>query len=239
MMSRIKLLVLSCIAAIAVGAVVSPSAFAAFEETAVECKNEGLPGICLAKTEAGPLLEARGTEEIAGTKLKAGTTAVLTSSGIGLVIKCKKANATGELEQAEPLVKAGLLMKTVISFSECAVTGAHEAECKVVEPIKTKPLDGELKSATEVLFTPESGRIFTEIEIGNKTGTCPATIKGINPVKGEQTCNLPEKTKDERLQALNCTTTGSKLEFGTNAATFAAEAEFGLKSESFFDFTKL
>ena len=234
-MSRIKMLLLSCMAVVVVSAMVSSTAFALFEKTAVECKEPGISTLCLAETEGGKLFEAKGTENITGVKLTAPSTLAVPS--LKLTIECKAASATGIIEQPEPLVKSPLLMKLVISFSECVVTGEHAAECKVEEqPIKTKALDGEVLESepNHVVFTPESGKIFTEITIGNKTGTCPSTIKGVNPVKGEELCILPNNAENKVVQLLACTETKG-LEFGTNPAELLANAEFELEDKTPFD----
>jgi hypothetical protein len=225
-------------ALLVVSAIGASSAFATFEKTAVECTTTGVPTVCLAESETGKLFEAKGTETV--TSVKATKPSILKVASLGLEIECKSDGATGEISQTAPLVSAYSLKKFVLEFKECAVIGAHAAECKVVEPIKTKPLSGVAQAENEIEAKPESGTIFTEIEIGNKTGTCPATIKGINPVKGNQECTLPENKVDLKVHLLACAPNGTsthptKLEFGTNPATFEGEASFELTSKAFND----
>jgi len=233
-MSRIRLVLLSSMAVLVVSAIGASSAFATFTKTSVKCEGTGVPTVCLSTTEKGTeLFEASGTESIANVKeVKA---SVLKVTSIGLEIQCTTDAATGQINQTEPLIKAYSLSKFVLKFSTCKVTGAHEKECKVVEPMTTKNLTGTLLSEKEIEAKPESGEIFTEIEIGNQTGqTCPATIKGVNPVKGAQICTLPENTVDLKTHKLACAA-GTKLKFGSNEATFEGEASFELGAGTISD----
>lgn len=248
-MSRFKMLTLCALTVLAVGAMSASSASATFTKTAVECKKEGVPGVCVAEKVGSALLEVSGSEPIkeSTTKLESGTKAVLEVPALELTITCSKGKASGTLEQPEPLVKAGLLMDSVITFSECVLTSSQSKaiaeDCKVVEPIKTKALQGE-QLPTEPIhieFTPESGKIFTEVEIGNVSGkTCPSTVKGINPVKGEQLCLITNGEENAVIHILACNSEGSeKLEFATNPARFSMKLEFELTSSLPFDFVLL
>ncbi len=233
-MSRIRLVLLSSMAVLVVSAIGASSAFATFTKTGEKCTGSGVPTVCLSGAEKGTeLFEATGTETIKNVTAK--SPSILKVASLSLEIECKKDEATGTINQTEPLVKAYSLSKFVLTFSECAVKGAHAAECKVVEPIKTKGLAGTLLNEKEIEAKPETGEIFTEIEIGNKTGTCPATIKGINPVKGSQKCTLPKNSEALKAPVLACAATGSSLKFGSNTATFEGEASFELTAGTFSD----
>jgi hypothetical protein len=239
-MSRIRLLMLSCMALLVVSAIGASSAFATFEKTAVECVTTGVPTVCLAESETGKLFEAKGTETILSSSIVTIKPSILKVASIGLEIECTSDGGEGEISQPEPLVKGYTLKKFFLTFKGCAVIGAHAAECKVVEPIKTKALAGTLSSENEIEAKPESGTTFAEIEIGNKTGTCPATIKGVNPVKGNQECSLPENKVDLKRHVLACAANGTsthktQLEFGSNLATFEGEASFEFTSGAFND----
>jgi hypothetical protein len=233
-MSRIRLLILSCTVALTVGAAGASPAFATFEKTAVECTTTGVPTECLAESETGKLFEAKGTET--GTGKAFGSLGLdFKVESIGLEIQCTSLSVTLGISQTEPLVKGYRLSKVLYKFFECAVTGAHAAECKVVEPIVTKGLSGVSLSENEIELTPESGEIVSEIEIGNKTGTCPATIKGDNPWRGRLTCTLPENKIDLRVHRLSCKLTVGFGWFGFNAATAELGVSFEWTAKTFSD----
>ncbi len=208
-MSRIKLFFLSSMAVMVVAAVGSSTALATFEDTTVECPQAGtgIPVLCLLT----PLKEAKGTETFTSVILS-GSESLLAVASLELHIVCTVANDAGTIEQPEPLVKAPLLMKTIITFKECEILNEGTAKlgekCEVQnKEIKTKEIDGEpLPTEPEhIEFKPETGEIFTEITILNKTGqTCPATVKGVNPVKGEQLCTLLTNTEDAETHVLDC-----------------------------------
>ena len=146
---------------------------------------------------------------------------------IGLGIACKAISLIAQINQAEPLVKAYSLSKVLLKVTECKVTGAHERECKVVEPITTKALTGTLLSEKELEAKPEAGEDWAELEIGNQAGqTCPATLKGVNPFKGTQICTLPENAVDLKAHRVACAATGSNLRFGANNVTLEGELSF-------------
>ena len=222
-------------AVLVVSAVGASSAFATFEKTAVKCEGAGVPTVCLSTVEKGTeLFEAKGTESIGSVKEV--KPSIFKVASLELEIECTVNKATGQINQTEPLVKAYSLSKFDLDFESCKVIGKHAVECKVVEPILTKNLIGTLTDEKTIEASPESGEIFAEIEIGNQTGqTCPSTIKGINPVKGKQTCTLPENTVDLKVHKLACAATGSSLKFGSNTATFEGEASFELTAGTISD----
>ncbi len=200
----------------------------------VKCEGAGVPTVCLSATERGTdLFEAKGLETITDTK--AIQSWLVKVPAVGLEVVCKEANGTGTIDQSEPLVKAYEWTDLKLTFSQCAVEGTHAAECKVVEPIKTRGLAATLLSEKELDAKPETGEVFTEIEIGNKTGTCPATIKGINPVKGRQKCTLPKNTEAVKVTDVACAATGSSLKVGSNTTTLEGEASYELTAETFAD----
>ncbi len=236
-MLRSRFLLPVTLTVLAVSASASSTALASFEKTGVKCE-AGIPTLCLAATEGGALFEAKGSETYTG-KLVVGTEALLAVASLGLVIACNKDASTGEIEQSEPLIHAVIAKKGFLTFSECAVRGAHEKECKVVEPIKTKALKGAVIDEMPIsagTVEPETGTIITELEIGNQTGQlCPATIKGVNPVKGSDLCIGIEAEADKAVHTGECKAEGSKLEFGTNKATFECKTEGELTSKLLSD----
>ncbi len=207
-MSRIRLLFMSSMAVMVVGAVGSSTAMATFEE-GVECSQTGtgIPVLCLLT----PLKEAKGTETFTSTILS-GSESLLEVASVEFHIVCKVANDEGTIEQPEPLVKAPLFMKTKIKFKECEILNEGTAKlgekCEVTnKEIETREIDGEpLPTEPQHLeFKPETGTAFAEISIGNKPGqSCPATIRGINPISGEQLCILLANTEDAETHVLDC-----------------------------------
>ncbi len=216
-MSRSRLLFLSSMAVMVVAAVGSSTALAAFEDTTVECPQAGtgIPVLCL----LSPLKEAKGTETFTSTILS-GSEALLQVASLEFHIVCTVANGAGTIEQPEPLVKAPLIMKNTLTFKECEILNEGTAKlgekCEVQnKEIKTKEIDGETLSTEpqHLEFKPETGEVFTEISIGNKTGqTCPAFIKGLIPVKGEQLCTLLTNTEDAETHVLDCLEEGELAE---------------------------
>jgi hypothetical protein len=236
-MIRAKLLILVVAATTTTCLWASSVAFATFEKTSIKCES-GIPTACLAATEGGSKFEAKGKETYTG-KLVPGTEASLDVPSIALDILCKKDASTGEVEQTEPLVNAVVARNGILTFSECHIAGEVGTKCRVTEPIKTKPLKGTVIDEMPIsagTVEPETGKTIAEVEIGNQAGqTCPATIKGINPVKGSDLCVSAEAEVDKVVHTGECRPEGSKLEFGANRATFECRAEAELTSKSLGD----
>ncbi len=233
-MSRIRLVLSSSTAVFAVSVVGASSAFATFEKTVVKCEGSGVPTVCLSAVGKGTqLFEAKGTETI--TNVKEIKATIFKVSSLDLEVQCTADSATGQIDQTEPLVRAYSLSKYDLKWASCKVTGAHEKECKVVEPIATKYLSGTLLSEKEVELKPESGEVWTELEYGNQSGqTCPATIKGINPIKGAELCTVSENSVDLKVRKLVCPA-GTKLSFGANLVTLELEFSFELGAGTISD----
>jgi len=238
-MSRLKLLLSSILVVFAVSAIASSSASATFTDTGVECKEEGIPTVCLLT----PLAEAKGTEAIT-SKIDTGTESLLAVPSLGLHIVCTEANDTGTIVQTNPLVTAASIAKATIDFHGCTILNEPPEElgekCEVVEGlIKTELIVGS-PNATEpqdLTFKAEKGTTFAVVSIKSKTGqTCPALVKGENPVKGEQLCTLEENKVDAETHLMTCLESGSKeLKFGSNAATFLLEESIVLASKEPWD----
>jgi hypothetical protein len=179
-MSRLRLLLISSLVALAVGAVASASASAAFKkEFFVEKAAVTTPVAVVGGSSAASKLEAK----LFGVKVK---------------IECASSTYTGTLEAA------GASTGT-ISFSGCTGKAAAKDKCKVVEPIKAELDDQlvEVKKALQDEFSPASGGIFVEITIEAETGgTC--SVAGTFEVTGTQTCELPGSTTEATEHEIVC-----------------------------------
>jgi hypothetical protein len=227
-MSRIRLIALSVFAMLAVVAISASSASAEFTLGA-KCEGAGIAAVCLEKVAGEGLLEATGSEKFIA-KLESGTEALLEVSGLELHIVCTAISGKGTVNQPSPLVSTPTGTGTV-EFTGCSVLAPLAGKCKVKEPIVTKLLVGEVlpTEPRHLEFKPETGAIFAEVTITN-IASCPATIQGINPVKGKVLgLFLPEaETTDAVVQLLQFTheeNEENKLEYGANPATIEAEVE--------------
>jgi hypothetical protein len=239
-MSKIRLLLLTGLAAVAVSAIAVTTASAAWEETTTECLAEPgkLPTFCLELAEKpGKLFEVKGTETIT-SKLVAGTETLLetTFGETVLHIVCATANNTANLEQPEPLTKAGKVGALVIKFETCTLLNAIGTKCEVLN-ITTKGAAGVFDNVDPVegiLFTPEVGNEFTAITFKSKAGqTCPATLTA-QPAKvtGTVLCFAREAEVDKVVHLIECkhepTNTEDVLLFAEGPATFEIDEEFEL-----------
>jgi hypothetical protein len=227
---------MGCVVAMLFAAVGASSAFAEFTEGET-CGTTGIPTVCITKTEGGVLKEAKGEEKGLITETEEAAKLSVPSLELELSSPAVDCEAPCQVDQLEPLVKVPTLLAKLV-FLEVTVVGALAAKCKVVSPITTKSLVGTALNEKEIEFKPESGEIFTEVEIGNQTGqTCPATVKGINPVKGTDVCEVLNNNVNQKSHLLKCSTTNAKtkLEFGKNPATFSTLVELELELPWFWD----
>jgi hypothetical protein len=238
-MSRIRLIALSVFAMFAVGAISASTASAEFTLGA-KCEGAGIAAICFEKTAGEGLKEAVGTEP-AKLTLESGVESLLEVPNLNLHITCTVSTGTATASQPEPLVKVPVFKELLIKFSTCNILEALGEKCKVKEPIETKDLSGELlpTEPRHIEIKPESGTAFWEFTITN-TKECPATVLGINPVKGKLLCEfLPEaETTDATEQLVLCkheTNSETNLEFGSNPATFESEYEVGFELNWLYD----
>jgi hypothetical protein len=210
------------------GLTASPS-FATFEITSIECK-EGVPTLCIEHN--GALFEAKGTETYVG-KLVAGTEALM-SAKFGeteIHIVCTTDESIGEIKQTEPLV-AAVTAQGVLKLGGCKLLEPLAAKCAVPESLTTNTLSGTVIDEMPVrqgVVKAAVGSTIIELEFKNATGgTCPATIKGVKRVAGEDTCETLEPEVDKVTQVGECLPAGSKLKLGENAAEFLCTAEVEL-----------
>ena len=235
-MSRsVRIILMGCAVAMLFAAVGASSAYALFSE-GVKCEAPGKEGICITTSAGGVLNEAIG-EENALLRLDTGTVAKLLVPSLTLELESTEAECLGCIvHQASPLTVLGTITGQVV-FKKVHIIGTLAPKCKVInETVTTKKLVAEGLNETEVEVKPETGKVFAEIEIGNNGAEiCPATVKGINPVKGKIACEVLEPKVNAVVKL--CEFEGhAGLEFGTSAATLDSEAELELEDKWFWDY---
>lgn len=222
-MSRIKLGILSAlmvVSALAVSGLATSSASAAvFELTAEPCSGTGIVALCWDSVNKGTnLRELKGSQTFEALKdvEEAGEESLLlTKLGeLEVHIVCVDAHAEGTISQASPLVSTPTLSSPKIVFTECKLLETLGKKCKVPATLETKEITGTTPGVGEVLFKPTVGTTFIEFEISNNGAeVCPATVKGVRKITGEQTCLWLELEVDLPEHLLFCPTEDSKLKF--------------------------
>lgn len=220
-MSRIRLSVLGALVVFVVGAIAASSASAAFVLTATNCEGTVVTA-CYATTNEGATLFEFSGEEATSAKNVAGQEVLLQAIlGEEVHIVCTASSATGTLVQpaalAGPVTEAG----GVITFTGCSLLEPLAKKCKVPAELKTKAIKATFPTTGETEYSAEGGTIFIEIPFTNNgTETCPATIKGTQPVTGTQKCTNVEPEVDRAEGEQKCEEGGSNLKLGGSAAKF-------------------
>ncbi len=238
-MSRIKLILLSMLALVAISALASASASATVP-LFLTCLNVGSgkgqwedAACSKAKTGGGWETSAVTTAlEISGT----GGVAKLKSELLGaeILITCTKNTIVSAVSDLEAEGKS----KGEVTFEECKVGNSKETfvNCEVPN-IKFKFTDQLILVGTEVKDefkgVEKEGTQFVEISIKNKEEKA-CTQKGKFPVTGTQIALLPEPTVFKHLHLLDFSTADSSLTFNTKPATFEGSDEIYLLSGAYF-----
>jgi hypothetical protein len=226
-MRKSKLLVAAVAAVLLAAVIVASAASAAFVLTATECTSAAptINTLCYSTTEKGTtLFEFSGSEAFLATK-EAGTTSFLKAKfgAEEVFIDCTGAEALGgEMLQPSPLVETPKVDVASLDFTGCVLLEPIGKKCVVPAELTTKPIVGGTTGEDgDVLFAPTEGTVFIEIPFTNNGAeTCPAIIKGVKKVTGEQLCTLLNTTEDLKLHTLECPASGSKLKLGENVAEF-------------------
>jgi len=219
-MTKFRLLLVTMLAALAVGALASASASAAECVTLTEAT-------CLAVLTATKVTELLTEEEFLDHK-KAGSTSKLTVAGIGSVV-CNKAESSGKLDETETGI---LILKLVITFSEGCKLEGH-ASCKITEPIVTSAIGGTFTTAAGVgtaTFKPEVGEEFAKVTIAG------CEQEAIIKVTGSQKCKSTGIETEGETHELVCLPTESSLKDGTKTAEFELTDIIELESKKPFAF---
>jgi|SRR5579875_1046912 len=192
-MSRAKLALASVLVVFAVGAVSSASAMAAGQWYINGSK-------------------FTGEESIEGNQTGT-STLEMTISGIKTKISCTAATGTGKIKESNKDTSSA------IKFTGCTV--AEPSGCKTTSEIKTTATKTELEVEGEKVFdkyTPESGETFTTIPIEG------CAVEGSYKVTGSARCEIQSpKTEAVEKECAFSSSTGSKLKFGANTATFTGK----------------
>jgi hypothetical protein len=205
-MSKVKLITMACVAALALSAFASASASAATAGWMVK-------GTMLSGSKA--LATTAAVHEFG--KLKAA----------GVTIECKG----GTLNGIAPEIKSpNLGAAKSLEFTGCK---SITANCEISpEKINTVPLLAEATLegalAVKVLFKPETKNTFTTVEY---TGALCA-LQGVQPVTGKATVSAPTGQDERTLQQLNAnvTETSGELKVGSSPAELKGVALLRLAS---------
>jgi hypothetical protein len=218
-MSRPRLTLLGLMTTTMLISTASPNAFAEFKLEATACTGGTIVAFCWAETENGELKELAGEEEFSAL-LDNGPSTLAGVIGIGISISCTEAEnvlSVSRIVQPSPLTTDYKLEKIEFLFLSCTVGGVN---CTVAEPIIVSQVEATPEnlslalSETWLRFKPEAARkgVFTEINL--EGASCPETIQGKQPVKGEFWCEWQEILLDLKEHLLVCAPTESKLTFG-------------------------
>lgn len=207
-MLRIRLVLLSLLATCAVGAIASTSASA----HAFFVENKEVAGTETVEIEGTNALLKQGQSTIAGTKIAQECEEAVISGVLE-----KEGKGTGEIKTGKCTlyeIKNG----NRVSLPSCTIS---TPTFKLKEALITSP-----GGVVETEFKPASGTLFFEIVISGSL----CTIKGHYTVEGTQTCASPEAEVQKVSHELICTSTGSKLKFGTQPAAFFSTGTGKVKS---------
>jgi hypothetical protein len=154
-----------------------------------------------------------------------------TVAGTKIEITCTGGSGEGEQSAAK------LLVYSPFKFTEC--TAVKPAKCEVSskgEPdgtISTRPLDSKLLSLPEILFQPESGTVFVELEYKDKGSETCALNGSIFVVEGTQKCEWETGVRTPLLtHQLDCKESGGGLRIGGFAVTFDVTNHIHLSNDA-------
>jgi hypothetical protein len=226
-MSRIRLLTVSVLGVLMLGAVASTAAFA--QPTATCTPNGGTKTLTMAciETLSATLLvlglPAAESIEVLGKK-EEGTESSLVSPGTGLEFICTGATKTGTLD-GNPTTSAELL-KLVVVFSGCTIP--KPAGCSIPGTITTRSLEATVSTEDgDLTFLPESGVVFTEFSITGES--CPVAIANAK-VEGTVLGLVLEPEIDKETHLLDFENSG-----GENLLFEKKASELTLTEEIFLD----
>jgi hypothetical protein len=218
-MPKIRLILLSLLAAVATSMVVSAPASAALKYWV--CKNVGANK---GSFETSECLKAGGsreweTKQLAGNEttglIGSGGPAELTrevSENVVVAIKCQAGRVAG-------ILKSGGESSGEFSLvGLCNVVGQHN-NCIVREPIVLKfggQLTGTVGDAEIEQTGSASKESFGEIEIAGST----CAVNGKYKLEGKQTCKFAQLKELSFEREVSCTKAGSKLTLGGLKSSF-------------------
>ncbi len=212
-MPRIKLFLLSMLAILALGAVVSAVASA---ETDTCEEKEAPTALCF--EEGGKLVPfASGTVVNFTSEGEKGVESLLEVSGL-VHIECTTINNTGSFTQGTLLVNL-LTGSVVITFENCEALEPNHA-CKVTVEKTEALFDFPGPDDEKVTFTPDkAGGVFAIVTLSG----AECLIAGKDEVTGEVTCTLTKALEDLVTHDILCTHENKGLIFAKKAATLELE----------------
>jgi hypothetical protein len=136
-------------------------------------------------------------------------------AGSALSILCTHGHSAFQPESV------GLAGEGTITYTGCTVDKLEKCTVgskKKTGEIETEKLMSTNASPTDVVFSPERGETFVEVEFSGEG----CAVKGTNaPITGTQLCTSESSIESPaELHDLNCKATGSKLKLGANAAEY-------------------
>lgn len=214
-MSRLKLVMLTIAALVAVSAVGSASASAA------ACKAKGEKFVYCS---GGAVIESAASVEatVGASTLKS----LNAKKEVTVEITCTGGSATGTV--------TGATSTATIAYTGCAVV--KPSTCTTTATLTTKAITDALTNTSPPEDTFTGAGVSEEyIEIELKGASC--ALKGKHPVTGKQTCALDGGVlatieKEQETHTLNCAATGSKLKFGAEEATYSGTSTQKLASKA-------
>jgi hypothetical protein len=207
-MTKVRMLLISMLALLAIGAVASASASAACTSLT--------GGVC-------QLVETELTATAKYVILLQAVDADLAVTGIGTVL-CKDVSGkyTGDEEPTGPALILGL----VLIFTEC-VLDEHPL-CKITEPIETKTINAEIPAWTTAFakaeFSPAEGTEFATVNISG------CEQEAIIKVTGKQGARILEPTTLAEQHTVEALASESTLKDGAKATTFSVTLKAELES---------
>ena len=127
----------------------------------------------------------------------------------------------------------------ILHFGGCKLLAPLGEKCSIPASIETKTLSGTVLNEMPIkagVVKAAEGEVIVELPFTGEK--CPATVKGKQPIRGEDLCIATEAEVDLRVHTGECTAEGSNLKLGANLATFEAKAEVewsGLSKELKWD----
>jgi hypothetical protein len=227
-MSGIRLIMLGLAALAATVAVGAFASAAASAHKVLDCLKvaAGTGKYEESKCTKGPGSKEWERFEIASQKIS-GTGGVstlkTTLAGAEIIVTCKKAGLTGEIETAGT-------GKGDATLEECSLGNSHETFSSCEVPNTSFELSAQLVgSPVELEFKPASGSTFVEVTIKNKAGkTC--VEKGTYSIDGTQDCVFSNGETFEVKHEVDCKAAGSHLTFDGNTATFEGDKSIEMGS---------
>lgn len=215
-MSRIKLVLLAMVAVFGISAAASvASAVAAEPLTRYSVESVG------EIKEALEVTATVGTAQLNGIIAKA-----------KVMIECTKNTEKSSVIEPEGKSKGEIDYEGCTLYSIHSIKESLAATCRVTEPIKFKFIDLLIVGKGGLIedeFKPATGETFVEITLANAPeSTCLS--KGTFPAKGTYISSLGDEGEVlKKLHELVFTSTGSKITFGGEPASFTNRVSLELK----------